>query len=88
MIAQGTDGLLRGDLTAGVMAGAEMLSFVPLGQSVHVRSPLLPPEVLRWLAFEDGTSWTHLQEEDWFDCPFKEDAGQGPRAWYARTCRR
>ncbi len=30
MQAQGTDGLSRGDLTNGVMNGADMLSFVPL----------------------------------------------------------
>lgn len=30
MISKGTDGLSRGDLFEGVLAGADMLSFVPL----------------------------------------------------------
>ena len=34
MIAQGTDGLSRGDLTNGVMRGMPMLEFVPLHKSV------------------------------------------------------
>ena len=38
MIAQGSDGLSRGDQNAGVMAGRDMLSFVPLNLSAFDRS--------------------------------------------------
>ena len=38
MIAQGTDGLSRGDLLEGVMKGDDILSFVPLHQSALERS--------------------------------------------------
>jgi len=37
MIWQGTDGLSRGDLTSGVMAGEEFLKFIPLDESVFQR---------------------------------------------------
>ena len=39
MVAQGTDGLSRGDLLEGVMKGDDFLSFVPLHQSALARSP-------------------------------------------------
>jgi hypothetical protein len=45
MIAQGTDGCSRGSLMEGVMAGADMLTFVDLARSGMGRSPRL----LRWL---------------------------------------
>jgi hypothetical protein len=70
MIAQGTNGLSRGDLTTGVMAGESMLSFVPLGRSVASvadRSPLLLPRLLEWLPAEKGSTWTHLSKQHWFD---------------------
>jgi hypothetical protein len=40
-IRQGSDGLSRGDLLTGVMAGQSMLSFVPLHLSATERFPLL-----------------------------------------------
>jgi hypothetical protein len=39
---QGTDGLSRGDFSAGVMAGQQMLQFVPLHLSAGERSPSRP----------------------------------------------
>jgi hypothetical protein len=43
MIKVGVDGVSRGDLNAGVMAGANMLSFVPLHLSaVDCLEGLLP----------------------------------------------
>ena len=41
MISQGTDGLSRGDLTSGVMAGDDFLSHIPLNQGAFERSPTL-----------------------------------------------
>jgi hypothetical protein len=83
MIAQGTDGLSRGDLTTGVMAGEGMLFFVPLGHSVADRSPLLLPRLLEWLPTKMGSTWTHLSEQHWFDRPFKTD---GPFFWTPPPC--
>ena len=41
MIAQGTDGCLRGSLMEGVMAGADMLAFVDLSRGGIERHPPL-----------------------------------------------
>lgn len=48
MVCQGTDGLSRGDLGAGVMVGDAMLSFVPLHLSALDRSPALLPWIQSW----------------------------------------
>ena len=45
MIAQGTDGISRGMLMEGVLAGKGMLSFIPIAKPCHLRSPSL----LRWV---------------------------------------
>lgn len=49
MIAQGTDGLLRGNLTAGVMAGKTMMSFIPIHLNAFQRCDLLKSWLLTWL---------------------------------------
>jgi hypothetical protein len=41
MIEQGTDGLFRGDLSNGVMAGYSMLFHVPLTKDAFSRSPVM-----------------------------------------------
>jgi hypothetical protein len=63
MIAQGTDGLSRGDFLEGVMKGEEFFSFVPLHLSALERSP----ELEGWLRglFPHGELET-LAPEDWF----------------------
>ena len=64
MIAQGTDGCSRGSLMEGVMAGADMLTFVDLGKGGFDRHPPL----LEWIG-----SWTGepdlepLSPEGWFE---------------------
>ena len=74
MIAQGTDGLSRGDLTTGVMAGDSMLSFVPLHLSVNDRSPAFRDRILDlYLPLESGESWCFLDESSWFTLPFHRD---------------
>jgi hypothetical protein len=55
MIRQGTDGLSRGDLTEGVMAGESMLDHVPLNESVLSRQPDLRAWVLSWLPTSNPT---------------------------------
>jgi hypothetical protein len=64
MIAQGTDGLSRGDLSNGVMAGDSMLSHVPLNQDAFSRSPKLG----EWLQkCSDNHVWEVLGADGWFD---------------------
>jgi hypothetical protein len=63
MIAQGTDALSRGITTAGVMAGMEFSSFVPLHQSVQERQD--PSLLLTWVTSWAGDAFW-LTPEDWF----------------------
>jgi hypothetical protein len=49
MIAQGTDGLSRGDTSEGVMSGRSILEFVPLHLSALSRQPVLRGKVLTYL---------------------------------------
>jgi hypothetical protein len=63
MIAQGTDGLSRGDHTEGVMQGKAMIEFIPLHLSALERSP----ELRVWLAQAFGEmDHTFLEPEGWF----------------------
>ena len=50
-IAQGADGLSRGDLTEGVMAGTDMLAFVPIHLSAFA---LAPADLLQWIRLWAG----------------------------------
>jgi hypothetical protein len=50
MIAQGTDGASRGDLSNGVMSGKDMLHFVPLDLGVQERAP----DLVAWFAGAGG----------------------------------
>jgi hypothetical protein len=62
MIQVGVDGVSRGDLNnAGVMAGVNMLSFVPLHLSAFDRSE----ELLSWLLSWTGNNTVVLGESDW-----------------------
>jgi hypothetical protein len=63
MIAQGTDGLSRGDHTEGVMQGRAMLEYVPLHLTAFERSPKLKD----WFALSFGElNHTFLEPEGWF----------------------
>lgn len=63
MIAQGTDGLSRGDYVGGVMAGHTMLSYVPLHLSAVSRTPSL----LTWLrSWSPDPTIMPLSSEEWF----------------------
>jgi hypothetical protein len=61
MIMTGIDGVSRGDMNAGVMAGADMLSFVPLNVSVLERSPALTKWLLGWV----GNNVEFLEPSHW-----------------------
>jgi hypothetical protein len=50
MIAQGTDGASRGDLSNGVMSGKDMLDFVPLDLGVQDRAP----DLVAWFGEAGG----------------------------------
>jgi hypothetical protein len=50
MIAQGTDGASRGDLSNGVMSGKDMLDFVPLDLGVQARAP----DLVAWFGGAGG----------------------------------
>jgi hypothetical protein len=64
MIEQGTDGLSRGDLSNGVMAGDSMLVHIPLNEDAFSRSPALRD----WLLLEcPGSAWEVLSVEGWFN---------------------
>jgi hypothetical protein len=62
MIAEGGDGVSRGSLNEGVMAGENMLTFIPLHLSAIERSPLL----LEWIQTWTGPELEALEPADWF----------------------
>jgi hypothetical protein len=64
MIAQGTDGLSRGDYSSGVMSGASGFDFIPLHHSSRERSPLLLPWLQTWVPAQ---AFPPLTPTDWFE---------------------
>ena len=65
MIAEGTDGISRGDAGEGAMLGQDMLDFVPLHLSAVDRSPKLVDWCKSWWDEERGPLH-HQTPEDWF----------------------
>jgi hypothetical protein len=74
MISQGTDGISRGNILEGVMAGKEMLSFIPISQTVCERSRLMLPWIRSWIQVQDLKP---LSESQWF----WEGQGLGTKMW-------
>lgn len=64
MIAQGTDGLSRGDFTSGVMAGEDFLKYIPLNESALSRQHGLEATLLSWLS--KSGKWRVATPKDWF----------------------
>jgi hypothetical protein len=62
MKVQGSDGLSRGNLNVGVMAGKKMLEFVPIHISALDRTPKLKP----WLDSFIDESAEYLTPEGWY----------------------
>jgi len=62
MIAQGTDGLSRGDFTSGVMAGEDFLKHIPLNETAVERQPELGRVIKGW----SDHAWELAHPEDWF----------------------
>ena len=77
MIEQGTDGLSRGDLMTGIMAGSDMLLYVPLNKTVEERQS----GVVDWITKKATTLsfWKTLSAQDWFDTAFEEGNLSGSR---------
>ena len=63
MIAQGTDGVSRGFLGEGIMAGNSMLSFIPIHLSALDRCESLGPWIRSWTT----PDLICLDPPDWFD---------------------
>ena len=66
MIAQGTDGLSRGNLLEGVMQGKRMSDFIPLHLSAIDRSPILKEILTEVLHGIYHSKVEFLTEQDWF----------------------
>ena len=62
MKEQGSDGLSRGNLNVGVMAGKKMIDFVPIHLSAFERTPLLMP----WIRKLVGQEAEFLEPHQWF----------------------
>ena len=63
MQIQGSDGLSRGNLNVGVMAGKSMLDFVPIHKKPSSRSPLLKDWISSWTG-DVKLEW--LTPEGWY----------------------
>ena len=63
MIAQGTDGVSRGFLAAGIMDGKPMESFIPIDLSVSDRSP----SFIDWVKGWSSPKATLLNPMGWFE---------------------
>ena len=65
MIAQGTDGLSRGDMLGGVMRGDPMLKFVPLNRSAVDEQPNLMKWIEKWAKGHYHETVELLRPDDW-----------------------
>lgn len=63
MIAQGTDGLSRGMMCEGVMAGKDMLDYVDLARSAFDRRPEIADFIRKWVGIK---SLKPLAAEEWY----------------------
>lgn len=63
MVAQGTDGLSRGMMCEGVLAGRDMLDYIDIAKSSSSRHPPLVEFIRAWTGDSDLKP---LREEEWF----------------------
>jgi hypothetical protein len=70
MIKQGTNGLSRGDLFNGILAGKNYLDYIPLDKGALEQSP----ELEGWLkrTFPRKNGWNVLDKEGWFEKGFED----------------
>jgi hypothetical protein len=71
MIAQGNDGISRGELNKGVTAGFSMLAFVPLNLTAFERPNGLQEWVESWL----GSDTDFLSPSGWVERGHSHDGG-------------
>ena len=71
MIAQGTDGISRGELNEGIAQGQPMLSFIPL----HLTALERHPSLVDWLKAWAGDSIEILSPDQWFTRGHGHDGG-------------
>jgi hypothetical protein len=72
MIGQGSDGLSRGELSSGVMAGEEFLHFLPMNETAFEREPTLQSRMKGWLGSKE---WKVATTADWFHGVFQDPKG-------------
>ena len=83
MKMSGIDGLSRGNLLEGMMAGKDPLTFIPLDEDADERSDgRVSQWVQSWWQDESGESWCghglkRLMPDDWFDLHNNDN----PRLW-------
>jgi hypothetical protein len=80
MIAQGTDGVSRGYLGQGVMAGETMVAHVPIHLSAEDRSPNLVPWIRSWC----GEKAILLDQRGWFEAGHDIEGWQMGRDQFER----
>jgi hypothetical protein len=68
MIAQGSNGLSRGDFSSGVMNGQHFLDQLPLDETALECQPELNNKLLACLL---GNDWKFASTEDWFHQVFQ-----------------
>ncbi len=78
MIAQGTDGLSRGDQNAGVMMGVDMLDYILLHRTAVERSPSVETWVHSWAGPSETNTYQCLSENEW---PLAHPS-RGTYVWY------
>ena len=69
MIAQGSDGLSRSDLTSGVLRGIDMLSYVPLHLSAGERQPQGTNNLLQRILGKHYAEALRMEPSQWFTAP-------------------
>ena len=79
MIAQGTDGSLRGEIYEGVMNDQSMLSCVPLHLGAVDPSPALGEWINSWASQVRDEPLELLSPKDWFEHGH-DMVGDGPNA--------
>jgi hypothetical protein len=87
MIAQGTDGCLRGSLIEGVMVGADMLTFVDLASGSIDHQPPLLELVCSWLGHPGLKAFT---PEGWFEKGHEISGGKldEQKVWIPQHCKK
>jgi hypothetical protein len=81
MIAQGTDGISRGEKNEGISQGSSMLSFIPLHLSAFERYTPLKNWILHWA----GPNVEFLSPADWFGRGHGHDGGYSDKNGFWRV---